>query len=249
MGSRDEVLRRIRDRLDKAGMKYEILIEDADSTTVRIDIEENGTGPIVQLEESLAKEGIRFDTGYDMVKRKRDWILDVSLEAKQMKDVPLEQEFKLHRDRSVSYREGDIFRFPLDDKGHFGYGRILISKSPLILVEFYGIVAKQDPPLEAFKNLDWVLRIYTGDLGIIQSRTWKVIGNLPVPGDLALPPFWLKDPVNGKLYLFTDPIRQTGGVETTSEEVRRLWAQPGIIFGHEMARDRVIRTLREKGVL
>jgi hypothetical protein len=159
------------------------------------------------------------------------------------------QEFKVDRKRSVSYREGDIFRFPLDDKGHFGYGRILIAKPPLILVEFYDIVAKQDPPLEAFKNLDWVLRIYTGDIGITQSRTWKIIGNLPVPSDLALPPFWLKDPVNGKLYLFTDPIHQTGGVETTPEEVRRLRAQPGVIFGHEMARDRVIRTLREKDVL
>src|SRR5207249_2669974 len=106
MPSRDDVLRTIRDRLDRAGMRYEILVEEPDSATIRIDAAEIGTEPIVQLEESLARDGIRFDTGYDVVRRKRDWFLDTSLEAEGMKQTRRMSDSRLSRARSVTYREG-----------------------------------------------------------------------------------------------------------------------------------------------
>ncbi len=152
--------------------------------------------------------------------------------------------------KQLNYRVGDIFRLPLKVKGLYGFGRILIENSPFIFVEFYGIASKTNPPLESFQQVNRVLQIFTGDMGFVRDKTWKVIGNEPLKSKVTLPPFWKKNNVTGKLYLRTGPIfAQSDLRETTMDEIKQLGAQPGGVYGHDAAVKRLVLELENHNIL
>jgi len=83
----------------------------------------------------------------------------------------------------------------------------------------------------------------------IMTGAWRILGNLPINHGLSMPLFWLKDPLTEKLLLFTDPIHQREHRETTTEEIERLGAQPGAVYGHSAAQAVLAAELKKFGLL
>jgi hypothetical protein len=245
---RKEVLRLIRERLEAQGLDYETVVNGPEDVVIRIPTEQSNFPAVAGLEESLAKEGVVFDTGYDLTERKREWCLDRSLEIGGTPLASLRHKKAGRTRRKSSYREGDIIKVPLDDRGSKGYGRILMAKPPLILVEFFPVVAKVDPPIETLRGSDWILRLYTTDYAIGQAKGWEIIGHIPVER-ISKPLLWLEDPLTQKLLLFKDPLDQKWHRETTMNEIRRLRAQPGMVHSDGSARTFLATELKKLGLL
>lgn len=211
------------------------------------------------LEESLAAEGVHFDTGHDLEHDVRDWELDESLEGPLSPREIITRlkaagfRFSVHRrplqppGPRLNYSVGDVFRVPLSPR-QFGYGRVLVKSPPTILAEFYKIAAEQDPPLDAFGDMEVVVCIYTLDAAIAEDRTWDVIGNLPMEGEAPRPLFWAKDALSGKLYLFDEPVFRGRGKPTTMAEIEQLRAQRGGLYANPAAEKELRRKLEDAGV-
>ena len=214
------------------------------------------------LEVEFHDEGIEFDTGWNLVDGSRDWILDRTLEGPLSPGQIIARARRTGLKLEVTWKKavipnvaaevksmiGDVVSLPLDGKGNRGYGRVLIERRPLIFVEFYKFLAKDDPPVDTFARTEWILRIYTGNMGIM-TGAWRILGNLPINHGLSMPLFWLKDPLTEKLLLFTDPIHQREHRETTTEEIERLGAQPGAVYGHSAAQAVLAAELKKFGLL
>lgn len=215
------------------------------------------------LEDSLSDRGVEFDTGWDVESSSRDWELDESLSGPLGPRAIINMLRRARFDIAVTWkpratkkskktacREGDIVRIGLDDHGNRGYGRIIKSDRGVIFVEFFKVVGKEDPPLEAFKTFDSILKIYTTDVGI-QDHTWTLIGNMPIPEDFEMPRYWWsRDPLTKELQLFTHHLADwRTGEKTTEENILRLRAQPDGVFGHVAAQLTLARELRKTGTL
>jgi len=210
------------------------------------------------LEESLEAEGVTFDAGYDVERGLRDWELDESLEGPLSRQEIISRlrlegfRFTVHRAfptprrRRAKYTVGDLFRIRLGPN-QFGYGRVLIQRSPMILAEFYKTISKRDPPLDKFRDMETILRIYTLDVAIAEEKTWEVIGHIPVSGGVVPPILWIKSALNDKFYLLDDPVHQGNRKPTTWEEIRRLGAQPGGVYANAAAENELRRALRKAG--
>ncbi len=223
---RKQVLEEILDRLQDYILKYEVEDNGSNDLLVQFDTNQENFEQVEMLEKFFTLEGILFDIGNDTVKQLRIWKLDSSLKVNgktpNRKSPP----------KRINYAVGDVIQVPLDDGVHKGYGRILTEKAPLIFMEFYKVVSKEDLPLEKFHNLDWFLRLYTGDMGLVREKTWKVLGNIPV-GEFSMPLFWLKGFDDNTYLLFKDPLHIKDQKKTTLEEIIQLRAQYGGVAGHK----------------
>lgn len=242
--TRKDVEKRIHDLLDESGLRYELTREPPGSPVVRFDTETQPVQKILEIEEELHRNGIDFDTGYDLLEGKREWRLEPSR-------LPLRERRVAERKRTKkpNYAVGDVLSVPLDEYRMHAFCRVLAQESPMVFVEFFKFVAATDPSVETLKDTDWLLRIYTSDLGIVRFKRWRVIGNLPSARPVAMPLFWLKDPLDGRVYLFSDPVHQRNRRVSSMEEIEQLHAQPGYIYGYKAAEAAVKSALAEAGLV
>lgn len=246
--NREEIVDLIRQGLDGRDVKYEIVQNEPQKMVIQIPTEQENFSAVSELEDHLADQGILFDTGYDIPARAREWCLDDSLEYRGRYVNRGRSRRSARVRRQTHYKVGDVLRIPLNESGVRGYGRILLAKPPMILVEFFPIVADVDPPIDGFRRVEWLLRLYTTDFGIVEDGTWQVIGHLPV-AKIVKPLLWLEDPLTHKLLLFKDPLDQANPRETTPDEIDRLRAQPGMVHSEGSARTFVIDALRRGKLL
>jgi hypothetical protein len=210
-------------------------------------IEENRVGEIIDIGAGTGVMDIFIEVDnlrYSMGKIKS---LVHELNIEEITDV---KKLKKEKKKKPNYEVGDIIRLPVSNIGHFGYGHILIKNSPEIFVEFFKIVTKEvAPPIDAFRNMDWILKIYCGDIGITRFKTWKVIGNLPIDKNIQMPMFWHDDALTGKLYLRKDPMDSRNQKETTRAEIERIGAQSAGIAGYKAAEIALALNLKKAGLL
>ncbi len=238
--NRRQTIREILLRL-VATLEYDI-ISSADGLRVQFDTNQKDIGNIFALENLFREECITFDIKDDVAKKGRIWLLNTSLKVggKPPSSSPMK--------KRIIYKVGDVLQVPLDEEEHMGYGRILLMDPPIILVEFYKVVSKTVLPLETFQGMDWFLRRYTEDAGIITDKTWKIIGNIPV-GEFTLPLLWHKEYITEKYLLFRDPIYRKNAIETSMEEIQRLRAQSGEIAGYKLMEKVLVRELKTASLL
>ena len=230
---------------------------------IRVDSDDDRAKLLATEELLFDEEGVEFDTGWNLDDGSRDWELDESLtgalSAREIVSRLRQAGFKFtvtwrtkqtRGAKSLGYREGDIVSLPVDDQGNRGYGSILVEKSPLIFLGFFGFVRKEDPPIEIFGSLEPILRIYTTDQGIV-GKTWKVLGNIPITRPVPLPQFWWSyDKPDKRLLLFRSHLADyRTGRETSLDEIKRVGAQPYGIFGHGAAQIHLAERLRNAGLL
>ena len=107
---------------------------------------------------------------------------------------------------------GNFVRIPLGEEG-FAFGRII--ENPL--VAFYDFLSPiPDVSLEeiARKPVAFSIWVYNNAIG---RKGWKVIGNLPLEPHLDKEyHFYKKDPITGRLSLYTD----SRDIPATYEDVR-----------------------------
>lgn len=191
----------------------------------------------------------------------RDWELDESLEGPLSAREVLARlkstgvRYKIQRKGAArkrssrsKYRVGDVLRIPLRAPGWFCFGRILGTRGPgWILIEVFRLAAESNPTMETLRETDWIIKGYTTDEGINQGA-WRVVGYLPLEGAPSLPPFWVRDPLNGTLVLFDDPFHQVPR-KTNEEEIRSLRAQHSGALGHGAVEIEATKKLQEAGLL
>lgn len=57
---------------------------------LRIDMKGKDMDELFKIEKQLRKLGVSFDTGYDLVNHKRDWMLDWSLKGAEVVESRIE---------------------------------------------------------------------------------------------------------------------------------------------------------------
>jgi hypothetical protein len=98
------------------------------------------------------------------------------------------------------YKTGDVFKLPLDGKGTYGFGRILIKQSPVLLIGFYSVVSKKPIDFVTLLNKEYIIKMICGDVGF-KKNEWLILGNAPLERNEELPLFWGKDALTDNLYL------------------------------------------------
>ena len=158
--------------------------------------------------------------------------------------------------KKVKYNLGDIARIFLKD-GIYGYGKILLKKSPAIFIGFYDMVSKVEINVDLLKNKRFLLKIKCGDIGI-KNGEWKIIGNIPIKEEIKLPYFWDKDGFTGKLYIRkykmtkNNPLAIGADFEekpTSEKEIREKKAQPDGAFGWKAAEALLKHYLEKEGII
>jgi hypothetical protein len=158
--------------------------------------------------------------------------------------------------KKVKYNLGDIVKLPLKNDT-YGFGRILLMKSPAIFVGFYDVISNDEIDISMLKNKKYILKIKCGDVGIKRNE-WNIIGNIPIEEEFSLPYFWDKNGLTGELYIRRykttkdNPLAIGADFEdkpTTDEEIKEKKAQPDGAFGWKAAEAVLKHYLEKAGIL
>lgn len=144
--------------------------------------------------------------------------------------------------KKLTYKLGDVFEFDLDEGGK-GYGRVLKIEQPSVFIELFKIAPNNPVELSELEKSERILSIWSVDTGL-KKGLWRVIGNIPVLGEVKMPTFWKRDAFDcNKIIL----IRGDESFEVSQDEIGN--AQPYGIFGHDAVRIRYVHELKQRGIL
>ena len=99
---------------------------------------------------------------------------------------------KLQKVRSPRQREGDVFAIALGELG-FAFGRICAGGDHA----YYDVLAVNVPPLDEIVNRPIIFRVPVAR-DALAAGGWRILGNVPLGGDLARPAVYRHQPVGSK---------------------------------------------------
>ncbi len=145
-----------------------------------------------------------------------------------------------------SYQEGDIFVVALEEL-RYGFGKVLKTLSPKILVGFFDIYTDEILRPQKLKDCPYILKLFCSDLGI-KNWAWKIIGHTPVGiKEAQIPDFYWMDSLNPNNIKIIKDGQMEQAVEASQNDIQGL--EPFALLGYQAAEYRLTEKLHKDGKL